>query len=74
MMKRIILYLLFFASLYASAQTQTGYVKTIGRPGKPGIPLENVVVQMVGMVNPVTSSSAGEFHLSAYGSWDLQQR
>ena len=66
MMKRIILYLLFFASLYASAQTQTGYVKTIGRPGKPGIPLENVVVQMVGMVNPVTSSSAGEFHLSAY--------
>lgn len=66
MMKRIILYLLFFTSLSASAQTQTGYVKTIGRPGKPGVPLENVVVQMVGMVNPVTSSSAGEFHLSAY--------
>ena len=52
------------------AQTQQGFVKTLGRPNKPGVPLENVTIQMVGMVNPVTSSSTGEFHLSAYNKKD----
>jgi len=52
------------------AQSQQGYVKTIGRPGKPGVPLENVTIQMAGMVNPVLSSSNGEFHLSAYNKKD----
>ncbi len=51
-------------------QTQQGFVKTIGRPDKPGVPLENVTIQMVGMVNPAISSASGEFHLSAYNKKD----
>lgn len=54
----------------ASAQTQQGFVKTIGRPDKPGVPLENVTIQMVGMVNATTSSATGEFYLSAYNKKD----
>lgn len=54
----------------ATAQTQQGFVKTIGRPGKPGVPLENVTIQMVGMVNPAISSATGEFRLSAYNKKD----
>ena len=57
-------------SISAMAQTQQGFVKTLGRPNKPGVPLENVTIQMVGMVNPVTTSSTGEFHLSAYNKKD----
>ncbi len=53
-----------------TAQTQQGFVKTIGRPDKLGVPLENVTVQMVGMVNPAISSATGEFHLSAYNKKD----
>lgn len=45
-------------------------MKTIGRPGKPGVPLENVTIQMVGMVNATTSSATGEFNLSAYNKKD----
>lgn len=52
------------------AQTQQGFVKTIGRPGKPGAPLENVTIQMVGMMNATTSSATGEFHLSARNKKD----
>lgn len=51
-------------------QTQQGFVKTLGRPGKPGVPLENVTIQMVGMVNPVISSATGEFYLSAFNKKD----
>lgn len=54
----------------AYSQTQHGFVKTIGRPGKPGVPLENVTIQMMGMVNATTSSSTGEFKLSAYNKKD----
>lgn len=57
-------------ALTTSAQTQQGFVKTIGRPGKPGVPLENVTIQMVGMVNATTSSTTGEFKLSAYNKKD----
>jgi len=46
------------------AQTQQGYVKTIGRPDKPGTFLSNVVIQAQGMVNPVISDSTGEFNIS----------
>lgn len=52
------------------AQTQQGFVKTIGRPGNPGVPLENVTIQMVGMMNATTSSATGEFHLSARNKKD----
>lgn len=57
-------------TIVVSAQTQQGFVKTIGRPDKPGVALENVTIQMVGMVNPVISSATGEFYLSAYNKKD----
>ena len=36
----------FIAIGQLQAQTQQGFVKTIGRPGNPGVPLENVTIQM----------------------------
>lgn len=66
-MKRFALFLLSLFSVGSlSAQTQQGYVKTIGRPGKPGVPLENVIIQIVGTVNAVSSSSTGEFQLEIH--------
>lgn len=62
--------LIIFQAMTASAQSQQGFVKTLGRPNKPGVPLENVTIQMVGMVNHVISSTNGEFHLSAYNKKD----
>lgn len=64
--------MLFFLqmSVLAMAQTQQGFVKTIGRPNMPGVPLKDVIVQMVGMANPVISSENGEFHLSVYNKKD----
>lgn len=72
MMKEFIFGLSFIVVVLtsATAQTQQGFVKTIGRPGKPGVPLENVTIQMVGMVNATTSSATGEFKLSAYNKKD----
>jgi len=57
-------------TIYAQHILQQGLVKTLGRPNKSGVPLENVTIQMVGMVNSVNSSSTGEFHLSAYNKKD----
>ena len=62
--------LMVFQTMTVSAQSQQGFVKTLGRPNKPGEPLGNVTIQMIGMVNPATSSSTGEFHLSAYNKKD----
>lgn len=63
-MRRICLFILSLAvSLVASAQTQQGYVKTIGRPNKPGVALSGVTIRMRGMVNAVVSSHMGEFNL-----------
>lgn len=74
MMKRFVLILvnmyLILSVIGAQNRQQQGFVKTIGRPGKPGVPLENVTIQMVGMVNPAISSATGEFKLSAYNKKD----
>ncbi len=59
----LLLISLFMATMCLS-QTQQGYVKTIGRPGKPGTFLPGVVVQAKGMSNPAVSDSAGAFSLS----------
>lgn len=59
-----------FVSLFVSAQTQQGFVKTIGRPGKPGVMLDNVVVQAKGMFNPVISDENGMFDISVPGKND----
>ena len=52
------------ACITATAQTQQGQVKTIGRPRKPGVTLSNVVIQAKGMVNPVLSDTSGGFSIS----------
>ena len=59
-----------FVPVEAQIIQQQGFVKTIGRPDKPGEPLGNVTIQMAGMVNATTSSATGEFHLSAYNKKD----
>jgi hypothetical protein len=51
-------------SIAVAAQTQQGFVRTIGRPDKPGVALENVMIRFQGLVNSVVTSSEGEFHLS----------
>ena len=71
-MKNYSLFILciFGGIIVVAAQTQQGFVKSIGRPDKPGEPLENITIQMVGMANATTSSATGEFHLSAYNKKD----
>ena len=49
--------------LMANAQEQSGLVKTIGRPGQPGIPLEGVLVRVQGEANASLSDSNGAFSL-----------
>lgn len=57
----------FFLSLSLSAQTQQGYVKTLGRPNKPGVPLSNVTVRMRGVVNAVLTGTDGKFSVQMPG-------
>ena len=45
------------------AQTQEGYVKTIGRPGKPGVAVPQAVVRVQGSPNAVLSDGNGHFQL-----------
>ena len=59
-----------FISVMVSAQTQQGFVKTIGRPGQPGIVLPGVIIQAQGMVNPVISDTTGSFSISIPGKKD----
>ena len=57
-------------SVMLSAQTQTGFVKTIGRPDKPSVMLQDVVIQVQGMTNPVISDSTGRFSISILNKKD----
>ena len=61
--KALILGLTIILTDVVLAQTQVGIVKTIGRPGKPGVALENVVVQVKGMTNAVLTDKAGGFRI-----------
>lgn len=60
------------------AQTQQGYIRTIGRPDKKGEPLSNVSVRLKGGHNAVLSDEKGKFALLMHGkkngdSYTLQQ-
>lgn len=70
-MKQVFIFLiqLIYVSL-AYGQTQQGFVKTIGRPNKPGVALYGVTIRMRGTVNAVLSSQTGEFHLPVSGKKD----
>lgn len=61
MKKILVLLFLFVITFFASAQTQRGYVKTIGRPGKPGHALSQVTVRIKGNANSLLSNDKGEF-------------
>lgn len=53
--------LLFCMSVLTSAQTQLGFVKTQGRPNRPGQPLAGVTIRWRGAMNAVVSTSNGKF-------------
>ena len=61
-------------SLAMSAQVQSGYVKTIGRPNQKGQALSGVSVRIKGVHNAVLSKSDGTFNMTIQGnSYVLQQ-
>lgn len=62
--KRSLLFILLLISATAISQSQQGFVKTIGRPGKPGVMLSDVVIQAQAMVNPVVSDDEGHFNIT----------
>lgn len=63
-LKHITVFISILIATSGFAQTQLGYVKTIGRPGNPGVFLPDVVIQAKGMVNPVITDSTGVFSIS----------
>ena len=78
-MKKILLHILLcLVALNIQAQTQQGYIRTVGRPGKKGEPLSNVSVRLKGGHNAVLSDEKGKFALLMHGkkngdSYTLQQ-
>jgi hypothetical protein len=57
-------------ALPLSAQVQQGYVKTLGRPGAPGKPLQGVTVRVRGVMNALVSDANGSFKIQATGKKD----
>ena len=56
------------------AQTQQGYVKTLGRPNQKGVALGGVTVRVKGVHNTVLSKNDGRFSMQIDGdSYALQQ-
>ncbi len=67
-MKRIILFVLIFVgTLTISAQTQLGYVKTLGRPNQKGVALNGVSIRVRGGHNAVLSNDKGFFSMMMVG-------
>ena len=63
MKRTLILFAFLLFSAWASAQTQQGYVKSLGRPNKAGEPLSGVSVRVKGNHNEVLSRSDGTFEM-----------
>lgn len=64
-MKRLPLLLsLFLLQHMAWAQSQEGYVKTLGRPDKKGKALSGVTIRVKGQHNPVVSGQDGTFSIT----------
>ena len=56
------------------AQTQQGYVKTLGRPNQKGVALSGVTVRVKGAHNAVLSKNNGMFSVQIQGeSYSIQQ-
>lgn len=54
-------------ALVSQAQVQKGYVKTLGRPNKPGVALSGVTVRARGAHNAVLSNAQGIFSMQLVG-------
>lgn len=68
----------FFIVIILQAQTQQGYVKTLGRPNQKGVALSGVTVRVKGGHNAVLSDQHGSFSMSMPGKkngdiYQLQQ-
>lgn len=63
MKNRLLVAVLMLCTFTLAAQEQKGIVKTIGRPGQPGIPLDSVLVRVQGKANVTVSDSDGKFAL-----------
>ena len=64
MKSKLLLFLIVFQlSLWVTAQTQQGYVKSLGRPEKQGQALEGVTLRAKGSHNTVVSDPNGNFSL-----------
>ena len=77
-MRLIFIYMMLLTSELTIAQTQQGYVKTIGRPDKPGAALGSVNVRVRGEHNAVLSKNDGSFSILMTGkkngdAYSLQQ-
>lgn len=57
----ILLVLSLLTSLFTYAQSQEGYVKTQGRPNKPGKALAGVIIRWRGNMNAIVSGTDGKF-------------
>ena len=63
MKKSLIILSFLFSTLFSFAQEQIGIVKTIGRPGIPGVPIESVLVRAKGSNTASASNQLGTFSL-----------
>lgn len=64
-LQRLIITILLLAivAIQGYGQAQQGYVKTLGRPNKPGIPLSGVTIRVRGNMNSVLSGQDGRFSM-----------
>lgn len=62
--KIIYLLIILCFSTIGYTQTQEGYVKTIGRPGKPGVAVPQATIRVQGVPNAVLSDNKGHFRLT----------
>ena len=62
-MKRVVCIIsILLSTLLSISQTQQGFVKTQGRPNKPGKPLSGVTIRWRGEMNAVISGKDGKFN------------
>lgn len=64
--KYIIFGYVLLTALPLFSETQTGYVRTIGRNGKPGQPISSVMIRVEGPSNMVMSDEQGRFSFTLH--------